>query len=210
MPRACMCFLRRPSRGLITSILCVVAGNDTACTLASLTTSASRKHHPPQHRSLRDGTILHNNQYASILLSMSCLRCGAFLVSRVKTGLVLIAYGATEINPIGLLISLCSVTCGGLNQVIVQSQLQRDGAKYLKLPTAQASTDPASTAGERAEGDRAPQLKLNPIVFTCVANRLLQPTPSALSIEMQLLRLLLLPNPEPSVCGITGVLAVGR
>ena len=85
-------------------------------------------------------------------------------------GLVLIAYGATEVNPIGLLILLCSVTCGGLNQVIVQSQLQRDGAKYLsaasKKGRGKEPSDSEDAGRKPSESRDGRQLKLNPIVFT--------------------------------------------
>jgi hypothetical protein len=152
---------------------------------------------------------LNNNQYAKLT---SCSRCRVYEFP-CETGLVLIAYGATEINPIGLLILLCSVTVGGLNQVIVQSQLQRDGAKYLKLPTAKASSGPASTAGERAEGERAPQLKLNPIVFTYAANRAVA-TKSLSSVHRNTSIPLALASKILSQlafgCGMMGALAVGR
>lgn len=72
-------------------------------------------------------------------------------IAMVVAGLVLIGYGSTEVNPIGLVILLCSVTVGGLNQVIVQSQLQRDGAKYLK---------------DKSLSSKGKEIKLNPIVFT--------------------------------------------
>lgn len=91
-------------------------------------------------------------------------------------GLILIAYGATEVNPVGLLILLSAVTMGGLNQVIIQSQLQRDGAKYLIRPATKGSDSldagrPHNSVAEAEinrgnDGRSKTQLKLNPIVFT--------------------------------------------
>jgi hypothetical protein len=72
-----------------------------------------------------------------------------------------------------------SIYAGGLNQVIVQSQLQRDGGKYLAAPAAPPHAANSAATGNgngqayrAAAGGKAP--KLNPIVFTCV----LSPFPS--------------------------------
>ena len=70
--------------------------------------------------------------------------------------------------------------------MIVQSQLQRDGAKYLRIPTTtgidqmssgskntgqlDGSMDMEQEATQSRNGSSAPPVKLNPIVFTYARN----------------------------------------
>ena len=109
----------------------------------------------------------------------------------------MIAYGSTEVNPIGLLILLCSVTIGGLNQVIVQSQLQRDGAKYLNIATMKNVDQTTRGSAENGGGSAPLPVKLNPIVFTYARNAGVATIFSS-SVYRQLLASSCLQNHDPA------------